>query len=288
MAPTEIKGFHVLKVRLPESNGSHYVYFRKHEVKPGQAPPALNLSGRLMFLFNVPVETNFPTLKKYFQQVAIGATIESYIPSALTDSEEDVYVDLSKLTSDLEYLSDAHLTEVALKLPKLCGIVTFIDKSALQLAFNSLKKLSGDSKSSNWPVPTLGTSFLRNKYKQQIYDTKQLSDAVAASLADFNRAEQESKEELQRQTQIVDEDGFTLVVGSHRKTKAGIMGKQKFAATVESERAVKKMKKKEKEDFYRFQLREKKKAEMNDLLRKFKHDQERVRLMKEKKRFRPY
>ncbi|SGZ53928.1 CIC11C00000002258 [Sungouiella intermedia] len=288
MAPTEIKGFHVLKVRLPESNGSHYVYFRKHEVKPGQTPAALNLSGRLMFLFNIPIETDFATLKKYFQQVAIGATMEGYIPSALTDSEEDAYVDLTKLTSDLEYLSDANVMEVALKLPKLCGIVTFVDKAALQLAFNSLKKLSGDSKSTNWPLQTLGTTFLRNKYREQIYDTKEFSDSVAAALADFNRAEQESKEELQKLTQIVDEDGFTLVVGSHRKTKAGILGKQKFAATVESEKAAKKMKKKEKEDFYRFQLREKKKAEMNDLLRKFKHDQERVRIMKEKKRFRPY
>ena len=52
-------------------------------------------------------------------------------------------------------------------------------------------------------------------------------------------------------------------------------------------RVKKKKNNKEKEDFYRFQLRERKKAEMNDLLRKFKQDQERIRTMKEKKRFRP-
>lgn len=288
MAVSEIKGFHVLKVRLPESTGTHYVYFRKHEVKLGQAPSSLNLLGRLMFLFNVPIETTLATMKKYFQQVAIGATVENYIPSLLTDSEEDVYVDLTKLTSDLEYLSDALVKEVALKLPKLCGIVTFIDKAALQLAFGALKKLAADGKSTNWPVHTLGSVFLRNKYKNQIYDTHTLSESVSTALADFNRAEQESKEELRRQTELVDEDGFTLVVGSHRKTKAGILGKQKYAQTEGSERALKKLKKKEKEDFYRFQLREKKKAEMNDLLRKFKHDQERVQMMKEKKRFRPY
>lgn len=287
MAITELKGFHVLKVRLPESKGSHYVYFRKHEVKAPQNLSALNISGRLMFLFNLPIETTLATAKKYFQQVAIGATVEGYIPSALTDCDEDIYVDLTKLTSDLEYLEDS-VSEVAQKLPKHCGIVTFVDKAALQLAFNSLKKLSAGEKSTNWPVQTLGSAFLLSKYKEKIYDTRQLSESVASALADFNRAEQESKAELQRQTQIVDEDGFTLVVGSHRKTKAGIMGKQKLAATVDSERASKKLKKKEKEDFYRFQLREKKKAEMNDLLRKFKHDQERVRIMKEKKRFRPY
>lgn len=284
MAVTEIKGFQVLQVRLPESSGVHCVYFRKHESKT----PNMNIQGRLMFFFNVPIETNLATLRKYFQQVAIGATVESYIGSFVTDSEEDLYIDLTKLTSDLEYEGEAAIKEVALKLPKNCGVVTFVDKASFQLAFNSLKKLSGDSKSTNWPMPTLGSAFLLNKYKDSILDPTALSASVAAALADFNRAEQESMEELKKRTEIVDEDGFTLVVGSHRKTKAGILGKQKLAATVGLEKAQSKLKKKEKEDFYRFQLRERKKAEMNDLLSKFKQDQERVKLMKEKKRFRPY
>lgn len=284
MAVTEIKGFQVLQVRLPESSGAHFIYFRKHDAK-GAANE--NISGRSLFLFNVPVETNLATAKKYFQNVAIGATIEAYFSSLLTDSEEDVYVDLTKLSSDLEYEVDA-AREISLKLPKNCAIVTFVDKAAFQLAFTSLKKLSADSKSTNWPMSSLGSAFLMNKYKARVLDAGALATSVSAALADFNRAEQESMEDLKRQTEIVDEDGFTLVVGSHRKTKAGIMGKQKLAATVELERAQKKMKKKEKEDFYRFQLRERKKEEMNELLTKFKQDQERVRLMKEKKRFRPY
>ena len=107
-------------------------------------------------------------------------------------------------------------------------------------------------------------------------------------MKDFDNAEQESIENLQNQASLVDEDGFQLVVGSHRKTKAGILGKQNLASTVESEKAKNKMKKKEKQDFYRFQLRQRKKEEMNELLSKFKSDQEKVRLMKEKKRFRPY
>ena len=78
------------------------------------------------------------------------------------------------------------------------------------------------------------------------------------------------------------------MVGPQRKTKAGILGKQKLAATVESEKAKSKMKSKEKQDFYRFQIRQRKKEEMNDLLNKFKMDQEKVRVMREKKRFRPY
>lgn len=283
---TEIKGFHILQVRLPESTGKHYLYFRKHEAKAAQ--DTANISGRLLFMFNLPINTNVPILKKYFQHVAIGATVESYIPSILTNSTEELFFDLTKLSSDLDYKTQKLESELGNKLPKNCGIVTFIDKASLQLALTSLKKCSTDKKTTNWPMPTLGSQYLLSVLKSQVYDHDTLSKSVSSSLADFNRSEQESREELKKQTEIVDEDGFTLVVGSHRKTKAGILGRQKYAQTTGLENAKLKVKKKEKEDFYRFQLRERKKAEMNDLLKKFKQDQERILAMREKKRFRPY
>ena len=50
----------------------------------------------------------------------------------------------------------------------------------------------------------------------------------------------------------------------------------------------KKKKSKEKKDFYRFQIREQKKQEMNSLLKRFKEDQDKIKDLKEKKRFKPY
>lgn len=283
---TDIKGFHILQIRLPESLGKHYIYFRRHEAKAAQ--DVTNLSGRLLFMFNLPIETNFSLLKKYFQQVAIGAIVEKFIPSVLTDSSEEAYFDLTKLSSDLEYKIENPEKELGKRLPKNCGIITFLDKASLQLALSSLRKCSSSKKTTNWPMPTLGSQYLTSVLKSQVHDPKSLSRAVSSALAAFTRSEQESREELKNQTEIVDEDGFTLVVGSHRKTKAGILSRQKYAQTVALENAKLKIKKKEKEDFYRFQLRERKKAEMNDLLQKFKQDQERIRVMREKRRFRPY
>lgn len=280
--PTEIKGFHILPVTLPKSTHIHYIFFKKHEVKGG------NNNNRSIFLINLPINTSTSVLKKYFQDVAIGSTLESYTPSFLTDFPEDVYIDLTKLTSDLKLSNTNEDIEISSKLPKNCGIITFIDKSAFQLALSSLKKLSSNASISNWPIKEFGSSFFLKNLQNQILNNEILTHEVSTSLAEFNQAEKESAEQLQEKTQLVDEDGFTLVVGSHRKTKAGIMGKQKLASTVELEKAQTKMKKKEKEDFYRYQLRQRKKDEMNDLLTKFKQDQERVKLMKEKKRFRPY
>lgn len=281
MVKTEIKGFQILPINIRGTVSTHYVYFKKHDSRTN--PDSTNNTS--IFLCNLPILSDLQTIKKYFQSVALGATIEGYTQSYLTDTTEDVWLDLTKLTSDLPV---GNTDETASKLPKNCAVVTFIDKSSFQLAFNSLKRLASSGTVSTWPMKEITSSYFLNLYKLKILDKEKLSEKVAQALKDFDNAEQESIENLQNQASLVDEDGFQLVVGSHRKTKAGILGKQNLASTVESEKAKNKMKKKEKQDFYRFQLRQRKKEEMNELLSKFKSDQEKVRLMKEKKRFRPY
>ena len=279
----EIKGFHVLPVQFGgtiNKQKPHYLYFKKHEGSQSD--------GRSLFLFNLPIETNFNVIKKFFQTVALGATVEAYISSKLTDSLEDVWLDMTQLTSGIE-ISVSEDDELRAKLPRNCGIIRFVDKLAFSLAFSELKKRCSSQEKITWPLEEpMGSQFLLNKYRSRFLDPQELSDSVSQALVQFDEAERESMEQLQQQALLVDEDRITMVVGSHRKTKAGIMGRQKLASTVEVDKALAKMKKKEKEDFYRFQLREKKKQEMNDLLSKFKQDQERVRLMREKKRFRPY
>ncbi|KAK6464451.1 ribosomal RNA processing protein 7 [Scheffersomyces coipomensis] len=280
---SEIKGFYVLPVEFPESSSPHYIYFKKHEVKGSPS------SGTSLFVFNLPINTSTATLKKLFQDVSIGAIMSSYTSSKLTDYPEDTWLNLTELTSDLD-LKNGNGNSIAddesYRLPKNCGIITFIDKASFQLAFNSLKKLSNQLKVTKWPFEIIDSTYYLKKYQSQIYNPNELSEAVSQALIEFDRAEQESKDQIH--SNLVDEDGFTMVVGSHRKTKAGIMGKQRLAATVGLAKAQSKLKKQEREDFYRFQLRERKKDEMNQLLYKFKQDQEKVRLMREKKRFRPY
>lgn len=283
MPATDIKGFQVLPVKLPGCKSTHYLFARKHDAKNQGS-----LADRLLFVFNLPIETSRSTVKKYFTQIAAGATVELFILSALTELDEDVWVDLTKLTSEFEYQEKLSEAAVAEKLPKNCGVVVFVDKASFQLAFSLVKKLSAEGRSTSWPMSALGTSFLLAKARLRVLDNAALGESVTAALADFNRAEKETEDELRKLREAVDEDGFTLVVGRNMKTKTDMMGQQRIAATVAPEKASGKLREKEKDDFYRFQFREKKKSEINDLLLKFKQDQERVRLMREKKRFRPY
>ncbi|CAK9440314.1 uncharacterized protein LODBEIA_P44140 [Lodderomyces beijingensis] len=287
MGKFEIKGFQVLPVSFPERKSKQYVFYKKHDAK-NQASEGPG--DRSLFMANLPVMSDLSVVRRYFQTVALGATIESFTPSYLTNCPEDVWINLTKLTSDLPV---NNIDEAASKLPKNSAVVTFIDRASFQLAFSALKKLSASAQLTTWPLagatsPSSSAAYYLAKLKSDVLDSEQLAAEVSQALADFDRAEKQSMEELQDQANLVDEDGFTLVVGSHRKTKAGILGKQKLASTVESEKAKAKLKKKETQDFYRFQLRQRKKDEMNELLNKYKADQEKVRLMKEKKRFRPY
>ncbi|CAI5756392.1 unnamed protein product [Candida verbasci] len=267
----EIKGFSILPVQIESS--IHYIYYKKHEGK--------NSDNKSIFTFNLPILTNLLIIKKFYQEIAIGAIVESFIDSKLSNYIEDSWVNLSKLTSDLIKDDD----DDDLIIPKNCGIISFIDSSSFNLAFNNMKKLN---KQPQWPIQEYGSSYMLKKYQQEILDKENLINEVSTELEIFNNLEKESIAQLQQQTQLVDEDGFTLVVGKHSKTKAGILGKQKFINKVENEKKIQKQKKKEHSDFYKFQLRQQKKEEMNQLLTKFKQDQQKIEKMKQKKRFKPY
>lgn len=274
----EIKGFKVLQVRLPGCKNIHHIYFKKHEGKGSD--------DKSLFMCNLPVFTDLKIIKKFIQDIAIGATVQSFIPSYLTDSLADIYIDLGVLTSDMELTPD--INDIYTKIPKNCGIVSFIDKSAFQLASSNLKQFVQNQKVYNWSEPeNSGSNYYLNLYKSQILNTETLSNQVSQSLIEFDELQKASRDNLQRQSELVDEDGFTLVVGNQNKTKTGIMGQQKLGGGEVLDSKSKKNNK-EKQDFYRFQLRQRKKDEMNDLLKKFKADQEKVRLMKEKKKFKPY
>lgn len=246
----------------------HYMWYKRHD----------GLDQRALFIVNLPAAADLGDVKKFFERVAIGATILEFTSSVLLDYPQEVWVNMLRLTSDLDLSVDLP----KFRLPKNSAIVTFIDKSACQLAVSGLKKATNVE----WPLAGPMASYYAQKYQAKYRDAEELAVEVLEALADFGNAERQLMAQLQKP--LVDEDGFTMVVGLHRKTKRGLLGKQRLAQTVEAEKAATKLKKKEKEDFYRFQLRQRKKEEMNDLLRKYKEDQERVKTLKEKKRFRPY
>ncbi|KAG7785591.1 hypothetical protein KL929_001922 [Ogataea haglerorum] len=285
--PLQIKGYTVFPVVFDATKHTkktlHYMFVKKHVTK---ALP--ESQSRSLFIVNLPVGTTVKAVRSIFSTIAMGAIVESLATNEHYSERKminyDYEINLTKLTNEEMTHEEEHP-----QIPVGCAVVTFVDKNALNLAFGAIKKLVNAS-NPKYPVwkSDLVTGYKRYTASRRL-DSEQLAAQVAQAMADFQQREQQLKEELTNMQSTVDEDGFTLVVGSHRKTKNGILGSLKRAADLEQdEKVVKKMKKKEKQDFYKFQIRERKKQEMNELLNKFKEDQQRVREMKEKGQFKPF
>lgn len=108
----------------------------------------------------------------------------------------------------------------------------------------------------------------------------QLLNSVNAYMTAFADKEASQAKIAAKRRQVPDEDGFVTVTRGSRNAPA------KQEAALEQ---AKKQKERQKglDDFYRFQSREKKKAQAGELVRKFEEDKEKVKRMREQRsRFR--
>lgn len=285
----EIKGFQVVPLLLQPSkflkNQSikHYIYVKKHQSNTDK-----ELAERSLFLINPPINSTLSNIKNFFKKISQSSIIENFF---LNVENLDYEINLTKLTTDLYDQDEKNLQE-GIKLPNGTGLVVFVDKAAANLAFSKIKKYVKNSHEDlyQWNFNEDQPASIRftKAYQNDILPAEQTSEAVAQALEDFEKREADSISQLEEMKTLVDEDGFTMVVGKNRKTKKGILGKIDSVNKVVKDKNEVKSKKKEKEDFYRFQIRERKKLEMNELVKKFRQDQERIKELKEKKRFRPY
>ncbi|GAV48558.1 hypothetical protein ZYGR_0K00630 [Zygosaccharomyces rouxii] len=281
-------GFLVVPFRLPvtrflpgDESKHHYMFVKKHQSKAENEQSCL-------FVVNIPLLTGLETLKSAFNEICEQFDTVSHIEDLLYHDEFGLReVDLSSLTSDL--LSTGTPDEVRFT-PRNTALLKFVDEASVNNCWNALRKYSqvDRSKSIEWKYTTPSVSTLLDFYKPLPKDY--LKEDIAEHMSLFEQREQQAQEDVQ--SSLVDEDGFTLVVGKNTKSLNSIRKKvlnknplSKHENKVSPPSAVDK---KSKQDFYRFQIRERKKREINQLLVKFKEDQERIKVMKAKKKFNPY
>ncbi|KAK4221625.1 ribosomal RNA-processing protein 7-domain-containing protein [Podospora fimiseda] len=169
--------------------------------------------------------------------------------------------------------------------------VLLADSNSVTQVLKAISKLS-TSKSKTipptWPaslpsVKPLGISLIKSHNRLRYPSPHKLQQSVDAFSAFFAAKEKEANEIAKRLRSLPDEDGFVTV------TRGG--GRNAPASKTEAEEAKKKMlekaeRKKEElavANFYRFQLREKKKEEQGELLKRFDEDRKKLEAMREKR-----
>lgn len=277
--PDQINGFIVVPVILSAQDDKdpspvyHTLYLRKHQAKrvaTSVEDDEEDEGDRTVFVANLPILTSFENIKIFCTTVA------------------DVLVE--------DFVKDTNIPNA--------GKIILVDKSAANRLIAKSKNLYklkdriywNNSNSSN--NNTIGKSSIRGidrytaKTLKKYPPHDQLQRMVDLYMLNFAKAEARELQNVRSLADQVDEDGFTLVVSSTRKSAADIRPAPKMTEdeAIQNDPAAggKKKKSKEKKDFYRFQIREQKKQEMNSLLKRFREDQDKIKELKEKKRFKPY
>ncbi|AAS54077.2 AFR705Wp [Eremothecium gossypii ATCC 10895] len=280
-------GFLVIPFDLPkctalgdDTDVRHYMYVKKHQTK-------VESEANCLFIVNLPLLTQVDSIKESFGRICAQYETVAHVAELLHHDEFGLHeVDLGALTSDFRDTGDAEDRRYT---PRNSALLKFVDQASLENCWAALRKYAHKQKELvEWAFQSPSIATFQSFYKP--LDLEYLRSDIHEHMLLFEQREQLAQDEVQ--SSIVDEDGFTLVVGKNTKSlnsiRRRILNRNPLLKHTRKEKPPSMVDKKAKQDFYRFQLREQKKQEINELLSKFKEDQERIKVMKSKRKFNPY
>jgi len=246
--PDQINGYYPVPILVRDEPRIFHVIYVRKHHARGE-----NGDDNTVFAVNLPVDTRRENIKSLCQ--ALGNTI-------LGDFEPDA----------------KHRR----------GLIVLVDKASCTRFLSKAKAQNIDSAPITWEAGVTGSEVYYTRNSQKYPDRDELQQQVDLYMEDFAKAEEEKLNDVKSKTAQVDDEGFTLVVGSKRKSLGGMAAPKIATEELVAELQAKKKRKKEKTDFYGFQIRDQKKTEMNALLKRFQQDRLKVQELKEKRRFKPY
>lgn len=308
--PKTIGDFSVLPLSIPPIPSyphatTHHLYVKRHEPKNATAD-----DDRSLFVTNVPVDSTEPHFRAVIASLVGAGRFESIrfeadkksSPASLEPAQAARLSALASRKRKRDSATDSEDEEEEIaRLPTTWTrtlhrsgsnvVLVLADDKSVELV---LKAIAKRHKSKQYPVwgegvqekvPSLGSTWLRAHNKLSYPPKDLLQESIDAFFNVYNRKEKTAAELAKRLRNEPDEDGFVTVTRGGRAAPA---------KRDEAEEARKRMlereekKKDEMGNFYRFQLRERKKAEQAELIKRFDEDRRRVQAMKQKRgKFRP-
>ena len=302
---TQVHDFAVLPLRLPAipsfpTETTHYLYVRANAPKvPTEDTP------RELFLVNVPVDATESHFRSLFAEQLGGARVESVdfegtrvgkgirAPVVNPQSKKG-----KKRKRGVDDASTEIEEEVGL-LPEVwdreihrsggTAVLRFVDRQSAERALREARRAVKSGREIIWGagvehrLPPLGSARYLSHHKLRYPDPAVLQSSTDEFMAAFSIQEAERAQQLARQRSLPDDDGFVTVTRGGRTGPA-----REEEAKAKEENLKKREKNRVKDDFYRFQVREKKKEQAKDLVKGFEEDRRRVEEMRRRQgRLRP-
>ncbi|KAF2200269.1 hypothetical protein GQ43DRAFT_481721 [Delitschia confertaspora ATCC 74209] len=305
--PQSISGFTVLPLTLPTLKSlptstptTHYLYIRPHA--PTHPTPTTD---RSLFIANVPIDATESSIRTLFADQLGGSRVQtvefdSSVPAtpvvkrwkSETAPEKAKEVEENrgkkrKRESDEDVVAEGVLEDEKSMLPRTwdrelrrsggTAVVVFVDQASCKGAMKEVEKKVKKGAEVRW-VAEEGLGVQRYQTHQTLLfpALSLLHSSINAYLSSFNRTELARNRLRAKQRSVPDEDGFVTVVRGGRAGPARL--EEAEMKKVELEERQKK--KGAKEDFYRFQVREKRKEREGELRRQFEEDRRRVEEMR--------
>ncbi|KAL2351192.1 ribosomal RNA-processing protein 7-domain-containing protein [Cryomyces antarcticus] len=300
--PLKVADYTVLPLAVPPlptypKQTIHYLYLRQHNPKVADAD-----TPRSLFLVNVPIDTTEAHIRSLFADQLGGARVEyAEFEGARSSRKTTAPVAPSvpakgrKRKRGQDGVGEDE--EDVAKLPETwdrelrrsgsTAVVVFVDRASAEMALKEARRAAKGGKEVVWgkgvegKVPALGSARYLQHHTLRYADKLALQRSIDAYMTRFAASEASRSRALARQRQVPDEDGFITVTRGGRTGPARLEEAQQKAEE-------QKEKQKGKEDFYRFQTREKKKERAGELVRAFEQDRRKVEEMRRKRgRFKP-
>ncbi|KZM22141.1 uncharacterized protein EKO05_0003843 [Ascochyta rabiei] len=313
-APSAVADFTVLPLTLPALSGlpasheetQHYLYIKPHEPSTHTAT-----AERSLFVANIPVDASESNVRALFAEQLGGARVESVefdasVPARPLhkrwkqekrgDGEDEAESRGKKRKrNDTEVVAEGVVEDGESALPALWGsevrrsgsaaVVVFVDKRSARGALKEVQSAVQSGRTVAWKRASgLGVERYKAHLQRTHPSASALQSSINAYLSQFTSVEQTRAKLLKHARTVPDEDGFVTVTRGGRAGPARIEEAEKKQAELEERRKNNGVK----DDFYRFQNREKRKEAEVNLRKRFDEDRRRVERMRERRgRLRP-
>jgi len=279
---------------------THTVYLRPHAPKiPTES------DSRSLFLVNVPIDSTAAHFRAIITSLIGAGRVEDVTFEHEKKTTLSNEVVLAAGQTNKKRKRDSENTIAGpIELPQIwdrelrrsgsTAVVVLVDEKSVESTLKAVKKLHKSSKENKWPiwgegvegkVTALGSARYAAHQKLRFPDTQTLQQNVDAFMIAFNKREEEKARENKRARNVPDEDGFVTV------TRGGRVGPARREEAEEKRREMEEKERKNREgrgDFYRFQMRERRKEEAGLLVKRFEEDRKKVEGMRERRgKFRP-
>jgi len=298
------KGYYPLCIYLPPNNTESYIYFKEHKSKG-------NDNSKTLFVTNVPYIRGIKTsllLKSIFNRFGDvdDVTVIKSTPNENMQSDDglilkdDTYFWLDDNNDEGKFAHVSFASKDDLK-NAIYALYGKMGKKGVTIHDEEIHNLKSQSNTEE--------STLLNRYKQSKISRDALMEECNKVISKFQQLEEEEKRQQSLDLNQPDNDGFiTVTYNTKNISKVGTKTNMETSITEAASNNTQAMMKRRKNskrsrhshnkdkmkgsnemnDFYRFQMRDSRKRNLDDLKSRFEEDLMNVKKLKGMKQYRPF